>query len=78
MAPNTEQHIEKIRGRAYEIYLERCRLGAGGHEREDWSRAERELGGAGAGENRGRAKARRGTTAETVTDEHGHDIENPT
>jgi hypothetical protein len=74
MGAHTEGHIEKIRGRAYEIYLERCRLGAPGDEREDWWKAERET----PVEHRGRAQARRGTITESVTDEHGHDIENPT
>jgi hypothetical protein len=70
----TERHIEKTRGRAYEIYLERRRLGAPGDELGDWSKAEHEM----SVEHRGRARARRGTITESVTDEHGHDIENPT
>ena len=32
---------EEIRNRAYELYL--ARGGEGGHEREDWEQAEREL-----------------------------------
>jgi hypothetical protein len=74
MGSHTEGHIEKVRWRAYEIYLERCRLGTSGDELEDWSKAERET----PAEHRGRAQARPGTITESVTDEHGHDIENPT
>jgi len=74
MDSGTERHIERVRRRAYEIYLERCRTGAAGDTLEDWFKAERET----PSEHRGRAQARPGTITASVTDEHGHDIENPT
>lgn len=36
---------ERIRARAYEIYLKRCNDGQGGDALSDWLQAERELNG---------------------------------
>jgi len=39
--PSIQELEERVRQRAYELYLERGR--EAGHEREDWSRAEAEI-----------------------------------
>jgi hypothetical protein len=44
--PSIRELEERVRNRAYELYVERCR--EEGHEREDWTRAEAE-GAAGHG-----------------------------
>jgi Protein of unknown function (DUF2934) len=37
--------LERVRARAYAIFLARCRTGAPGNELSDWLQAERETGG---------------------------------
>lgn len=38
-------NLEAVRRRAYELYLERVRIGAPGNETVDWVKAEQELSG---------------------------------